>query len=313
MSRSALARLGLLACIWGASFLFIKVSLEGMSPLQVVVGRLGSGTIVLLAICVLRGQGLPRGTALWGHLLLMGIVANVVPFFLFAWAEQRISSGLAGLLNGSTPLFTMAIALAALPEERGSPGRLAGLLLGFVGVVIVVAPWRATPPDPVAGTDGSALAGQLACLAAAALYGAAFVYTRRFLSNRGLAPLVLSAGQLAAATAVMLVLAPLYVRAPMTLTVPVVASIAVLGAIGTGLAYLLYYGLIRDAGATAASTVTYLVPVVAVTLGILVLGEPLSWTVFVGGAVVVLGVAQAEGRLDRVSPLPARPRVRAGP
>lgn len=290
MTRSALLRLVLLALIWGSSFLLIKFAIEGLSPTQVVLGRLAAGAAVLLVILAVRGERLPTDRAVWGHLALLGIVANIIPFFLFAWGEQRITSGMAGILNGTTPLFTLAFALLALSEERWSPQRFAGLLLGFVGVVVVVGPWN---------TDGrvNAVSGQLACLGAAACYGVTFVYTRRFLANRGYPPLALSAAQLLAATVMLGLAAPVVARGSMELTGLVVFSVLALGAVGTGLAYLLYYRLISEAGATTASMVTYLIPIVAVALGVMVQNDPVTWNLFVGAAIVIMGAALAEGRL----------------
>lgn len=290
MSRGSVARLALLATIWGSSFLLIKLALEGMTPTQVVLGRLSAGAAVLLAIVVLRRQPLPREPVVWAHLALMGVVANIVPFWLFGFGEQRITSGLAGVLNGTTPLFTLVVALLALPEERWSRTRGAGLLVGFVGVVLVVGPWDSNPLT-------SSLSGQLACLTAAACYGVAFVYMRRFLSQRGHPPLALAAGQMAAAAVELWLVAPLIGRGAIAWTPTVVGSVALLGAVGTGLAYLLNYRLIADIGATSASMVTYLIPIVAVILGVIVLDEPLTWNLFVGAAVVILGVMLAEGRL----------------
>lgn len=297
MTGASLARVGLLGCMWGSSFLFIKLALDGLSPLQIVLGRLLFGSLVLLAILAARGQRLPRRPVVWAHLTLMGVVANIVPFALFGWGEQRITSGLAGVLNGTTALFTMAFALALLPEERLTAARATGLLLGFAGVVVVVGPWDSNPLT-------SSLTGQLACLGAAACYALAFAYTRRFLAGRGYPPLVLGASQLAAATALMLAAAPVVAFDPPRLAPVVVGSLVALGVVGTGLAYLLYYRLIDDAGATSTSMVTYVIPVVAVVLGVVTLGEPVTWNLFAGGAVVVAGIALAEGRLDRWSPLP---------
>lgn len=297
MSPGGLARLGLLGSIWGASFLLIKFGLEGLSPTQLVLGRLAAGTLVLALVIAVRGVRLPREPALWGHLALMGVLANIIPFALFGFAEQRISSGLAGVLNGTTPLFTLLVAVLAArsPAQPAQPGdrltliRAAGLLVGFAGVVLVVAPWRG-------GTLDGGLAGTLACLLASACYGVAFVYTRRFISGSGYSPLALSFSQLGVATLLLAAAAPLVARGPVDLRPGVVAATAVLGGLGTGIAYLLNYRLIRDEGPTTASMVTYIVPVVAVVLGVLVLGEPLTWELFAGAAVVVLGVALAEGR-----------------
>ena len=290
MSRRSLIQLIVLALVWGASFLFIKLALEGLSPTQLVLGRLVAAVIVLLVIVAVTRVPLPRGWAVWGHLALMGIVANIVPFFLFAWAEERVTSGMAGILNGTTPLFTLAVAVAASTEEHLSPQRLAGFLLGFVGVVVVVGPWR-----PDGGVNE--ISGQLACLAAAACYGVAFVYTRRFLSQRGLAPLALSAGQLGVVAVLVGLTAPFTATDAMTLTPSVLGSILALGAGGTGLAYLLYYRIISDVGATTASLVTYLIPIVAVFLGVIVQDDPLTWNIFAGALVVIAGAAIAEGRL----------------
>lgn len=298
-------RLGLLGSIWGASFLLIKFGLEGLSPVQLVLGRLLAGTLVLALVATVRRARLPREPALWGHLTLMGLLANIIPFALFGFAEQRISSGLAGVLNGTTPLFTMLVAaLATLigwPGDRLTRTRLAGLLVGFAGVVLVVAPWRG-------GTLGGGLVGTLACLLASACYGVSFVYTRRFISGSGYSPLALSFSQLAMATVVLGIASPVVARGPVDLRPSVLATTAVLGALGTGIAYLLNYRLIRDEGPTTASMVTYVVPVVAVVLGVIVLGEPLTWELFAGAAIVVCGVALAEGRLSasrrRTAPSP---------
>jgi drug/metabolite transporter (DMT)-like permease len=166
-----------------------------------------------------------------------------------------------------------------------------------------VGPWDQNPLT-------SSIPGQLACLAAAACYGVAFVYTRRFLATRRYGPLELSAGQLCVATLMLLAAAPVVARDAIVLTSAVALSVLALGALGTGLAYLLYYRLIADAGATTASMVTYLIPVMAVILGVIVLAEPVGWNLFAGAAVVVFGVALAEGRLDRWTPFaPARPAV----
>lgn len=290
MTRSALARLGLLALIWGSSFLLIKFAIEGLSPTQVVLGRLVAGAVVLLVILAVRGQRLPTERAVWGHVALLAVVANIIPFFLFAWGEQRITSGMAGILNGTTPLFTLGFAVAALPEERLSRPRFLGFLLGFVGVVVVVGPWN--------GGDGvNALSGQIACLFAAACYGVAFVYTRRYVSGRGYPPLVVSAAQLLTGAVLLGLVAPVVADQPMDLTPLVVGSVLILGAVGTGLAYLLFYRLITDAGATTASMVTYVIPIVAVALGVAVQGDPLTWNLFVGAAIVIVGAAMAEGRL----------------
>lgn len=313
MDRANLIRFLLLALIWGSSFLFIEIALRGVGPHHVVVGRLVAGALVLLLIVAARGESLPRAWRLRIHLAALGIVGNILPFFLFAWAQQRITSGLAGILNGATPLFTLAIAVIALPDERFSRVRVAGLLLGLAGVVLVVGPWDQDPRT-------SSLAGQLACLGAALCYGVAFVYTRRFLSGFGHPPISLAAGQLTAAAVMAILIAPWLPAQPLAVTPLVTGSILLLGAGATGVAYPLFYRLVAQAGATTSSLVTYLIPVVAVTLGVVVLNEPVTWNLFVGAGVVILGIAVAEGRLGGTSSgepgerrAAARPSVDAPP
>ncbi len=308
MTRANLVRFGVLAGIWGSSFLLIKFALAGMTPTQLVLGRLLAGSAVLLVIVAVRREPLPRAPSLWGHLVVMGVIANLLPFFLFAWGEQRVTSGMAGVLNGTTPLFTLGVALLALPEERWSPARAAGLVLGFVGVVVVVGPWNIDQ-------RANAVTGQLACLGAAVCYGFALVYTRRYLIDRGFPPLALSAAQLLAATLMLAVVAPFVAADPVRLTPLVLGSVVALGAVGTGLAYLLFYRLIGDTGATTASMVTYLIPIVAVFLGVVVQDDPVTWNLFVGAAVVLFGAAVAEGRFRTrptidapVAPLPEAAR-----
>jgi drug/metabolite transporter (DMT)-like permease len=291
MSVSAFVRLLLLAAIWGCSFLFIKVALEGLAPTQIVLGRITLGAATLAAIVAVRHGRMPRDLATWAHLAFVSVLNNLLPFFLFAWGEQRVASSLAGIYNATTPLFTLLVAMAALPAERPTRARFAGIALGFLGVVVVLAPWR--------GVAGSSLTGQLACLTAGGCYGFGIVYTRRFLSGRGHAPLVLAAGQLICSSAILLLAVPLWAGHAPRLAPSVVASILALSILGTGIAYLIFYRLIGEIGATSASTVTYVIPLIAVALGVVALGEHIGWNDFAGAAVVVAGIAVAEGRLVR--------------
>ncbi len=289
MTRGVAGRLGLLAVIWGCSFLFIKVGLEGLSPTQVVLGRIVTGAVVLAVFAAVRRVPLPRRPAMWGHLLVVGVVANVLPFFCFAWGEAHgAPSSLAAVFNATTPLFTLLIAMAALPAERPSLRRAAGIGIGFVGAVVVLSPWEAS--------GGRALPGELVCVAAALCYGVGFVYTRRFVAGSGFRPVALAAGQLSCAAVVTLVLAPALAAGPIALSPRVVLSVAALGAFGTGIAYILNYRLVRDAGATTTSTVTYLSPIVAVALGVGLLGESFAWTSVLGTLLTLAGVAVAGGR-----------------
>ena len=311
VTRADLVRFTLLGVIWGSSFLFIAVALEGLTPAQIVLGRMVVGSLVLAGVCVSRRLRLPRSPALWGHLGVMAVIANLVPFTLWGFAEQRIASGTAGVLNATTPLFTLLLVATLQGTGRGTERigavQALGLGLGFVGVVVVVGPWQA-------GALEGSVAGGLAGLAAAACYGVSFVYTRAFVATSGEAPLALSTVQLGIGALLMLVATPALGPRPVTLDPVVVLSVLALGALGTGLAYQLYFRLLASVGATTASTVTYVIPLVAVGLGWLVLGEPLRWNLFAGGLVVVAGVALAEGRLRPVhSRRPSPPGAGAAP
>ena len=279
----------LLAAIWGSSFLFIKLGLDGLSPLYVALGRMAFGTATLLLLLVVRGDRLPRDPRLWGHLAVTAFLLNALPFSLFAYGETHVSSVLAGIWNATTPLLTMLVVVVALPEERLSTGRVVGLVIGFCGVLTVLGIW--------AGFEGGELLGNLACLGAAASYGLGFPYSRRFVAGRAESVLSLSAAQLLCGTAELAVVAPLATVGPDPLAPGVVASVFVLGTLGTGIAYILNNRVIREAGATTASTVTYLIPVFSTAAGLLFLGEGLSWNQPLGGLIVLLGVAVAQGRV----------------
>lgn len=292
MTRSAVFRLLGLGAVWGTSFLFIKIALRGMSPMQVALGRTVSGVAVLWLLIAARRLPVLRDARLWRHVAAGSVFATVLPFVGFAWAGERISSGMSGVYNATTPLMTLVVALLLLPEERATAERVGGVLLGLAGVAIVLGPWR--------GSDAANVwTGQLAALGSAASYGVGFNYTRRHLSGAGVPPLVLAASQLTVSTVALGVVTAVVGWEPLDLTPAVVGATLALGALGTGIAFVIYHGLIRDIGATSTSMVTFLIPLVAVALGVVVLDEPLRWNLFVGGAVVFGAVALAEGRLSR--------------
>jgi drug/metabolite transporter (DMT)-like permease len=289
-------RLLLLAFIWGWSFLFIKVAVEGMSPPTVAFTRVTLGAAVLLLALRRQGRSLPRDRQIWHRFIVAAVFANVVPFTLLAWSEQRITSALASVLNASTPLFT-AILAALYLKDRLKPVQAGGLVLGFVGVAVAA--------GIGAGDLGqSSLLGALAAVVAGLFYAIAFVYMRRHLT--GLEPTVAAAGQLMMASALSF---PFAVATTATdgldLNARRVLSITLLGVVGTGIAYVLNYRIIADLGATRASVVTYLIPVVAVTVGVVVLDEPFEWRLLAGGALILVGVLLLRGRrLPRV-PIPS--------
>jgi drug/metabolite transporter (DMT)-like permease len=295
------ARLLLLGAIWGMSFVLIKLGNRGFTPVQVSLGRMLFGLLAVAPV-LLAGRGrLPRDARTWAHLAVAAALVNSVPFTLFAFGEQHVSSVLAGIWNGTTPLFVLVVVLLTLPEERPTRERAAGLALGFAGVLVVLGAWR--------GVAHGELVGSAACLAAAILYGIGFPYLRRHLATGGLTVPVLAFGQLAMGTLQLALIVPFTGGLPDAAPAVPLAAVAALGAVGTGAAYLLNYSIIRDAGATTASTVTYLVPVFATIAGVALLGEPLSWNEPVGGLLVLLGVAASQGRV-RVSLLrPTSARV----
>jgi drug/metabolite transporter (DMT)-like permease len=287
------ARFFTLAVIWGLSFLFIKEAVQALAPLQVVAGRMVIGAAALLAFLAARSERLPRGIRTWAHLSVAATLNNMLPFTLFAYAEQRIGSALAGICNASAPLFAAVVALAALPDERLTRRRGLGLLLGFCGVFLILGAW-----DGLAGHDPT---GTLLALAGGLCYGVGFPYTRRFLTGSGNSSLSLAAGQLLCGSAVLAVLTPVLTSAPTRLPAASVLSVVALGALGTGVAYILNYGIIARAGATVAATVAYLMPLVSVLAGVAVLGERLAWNQPAGAAVIIAGAALAQTRA-RVSP-----------
>ena len=281
----------LLAAIWGSAFLLIKIGVRTISPWWVAAGRIVVGAAVLLVALGVTRARLPRGRV-WVHLAAMGLLWNSVPFVLFSWAETHITSVLAGLLNAATPLATVAALSMLVPEERPGRSRLIGVLIGFGGVVIVLGPWRG-----VGDLDGLAA---LAAVGGTICYGVGFAYQRRFLTHRAESILALTAGQLLAATAQIVVAAWLVSGLPSGAGASSVLAVIGLGVFATGLAYVLNARMIRDVGATVASTVTYVTPLFSTLLGTALLNESLTWNEPLGGLVVLVGVAGAQGRLEYV-------------
>ena len=272
-----------LALLWGSSFLWIKLALQGFTAVQIVFVRLLLGFLVLTPMVLARGLRWPRDGRIWAHLFVVALVSNAVPFVLISVAEETIGSNVAGLLNATTPIWTLLVAFTAGVDRRVTLPKAAGLTLGFLGAVVLFSPWQAA--NEIASWGG------LASLAAAACYGVGFVYAGRFLAGRGISPLVLSAAQLGAATVLLAVAMPFAGLTAPTWRIDAMASLLILGALGTGLAYVINYRIIEEDGPTIASTVTYLVPVVAVLLGWLVLGEVVTVAMLAGITLILGGVA----------------------
>lgn len=282
-----------LSAIWGASFALIKVAVDaGVPPLWVALWRCLLGAATLWAILVVRGERVPRDRALWVHSAVVAVLLNAVPFALFPFGETRVSSVLAGVMNATTPLFTLLFAVLTVPEERRPDARrLAGLGLGFLGVLTVLGAWH--------GLGAGATTGALACLAATCCYGAGYVYLRRFLSGRPESVTTLSALQVTCATAELVLVAPLAAGAPHWPGAGPALALLALGVVGTGLAFLLNMGLVRSAGTAVASAVTYVMPLWSTAIGAAVLHEPVGWNALVGGALVIVAVALTRPRRAR--------------
>ena len=285
-------RFVLLAAIWGMSFVFIRLGVESFEPLQVAFGRLALGAITLSTILLLRHERLPRARRTWGHLVVAAFFMNAAPFTLFAYGEQRVPSALAGIWNATTPLLALPVVVALLPDERVTSWRLGGLFIGFFGVLTVLGAWTGA----VASDGGTDLVGDAMCIAAAGCYAIGYPYARRFLSSTGHTPVVLSTSQILVAVVEVGIVTVLFTRPPTEVQPQSVAAVIALGVLGTGIAYILNYSLLRDAGATITTTVTYLLPIVAVIAGVVLLDEPLTWNEPLGAAIIIGGAVLAQGR-----------------
>ncbi|MFF4672199.1 DMT family transporter [Streptomyces sp. NPDC001279] len=288
-------RFGALALIWGFSFLLIKVGTHGYAPFQVTLGRLLAGTAVLAAAMAVRRVRLPSGARTWCHLAVAAFFLNALPFSLFAYAELSIPSTLAGICNATSPLWGMALSLVALSEDRPTRRRVAGLGLGFLGVLTVLGGWQ--------GFSGLDFGGTAMALLASLCYPIGWIYVRRTLSGTGASALALTGGQLLLGTAQLALVTPLFTSAPEGFPLLPTLAVAALGALGTGFAMLVQFGLVEEVGPTTAQMVTYFIPVVATAAGVVVLGEQLSWNTLVGALVVLAGAV-----LTQSGPRGAGPR-----
>jgi drug/metabolite transporter (DMT)-like permease len=274
--------------IWGSSFLFIEQSLTFLSPAGVAFWRTFLGAVVLIAVIAVRRLELPKTLRPWLLMLVGGLFMSAIPATLFGFAQQQVSSSLASIMNASTPIFTVLAILIAFPAEKPKPQVILGLLIGLVGVGVVLGVWSGFGEnDPLA---------ILALVAAVGCYGFGSPFIRRFVEPLGLSREVAVFGQVSTSA---LVLAPLYLAGGVAHSTPTAAalgSILALGALGTGFAYILYYRLLATVGSPIASAVTYITPVIGVALGILLLGETLTWHEPVGALIVIAGAYVAQRR-----------------
>lgn len=287
-----------LAGIWGCSFLFIELGLESFTPTGVAFTRIAFGAVTLLVISAITRTALPPRWS-WKYVFIASLLWVSVPWMLFGFGQQYVTSALAGIINGATPLMTLLAILIAFPEEKPTMRRIAGLALGFLGILIVVGVWQGF-------SDNSGI-GVLALVAAIACYGTAFPFARRYLSGTGDRPAV---PPISLATGLMLF--GLIVTGPVVLFTGItdtaagtsvelssVLALAALGIFGSGIAYVLSFYVLQKSDATTSSTVTYLTPLVAVIVGAIVLGEHITWNEPIGGVLVVLGAAIAQGLIPR--------------
>jgi drug/metabolite transporter (DMT)-like permease len=297
--------LGLLSLLWGGSFFFYKVLVNALPPFTVVFGRVGLAALALNLLLIIRRDPMPVSPRLWGGFLVLGVFNCALPFCCFAWSELRISSGLAAILNAKTPIFAVLVASALPTGERMTVPRAAAVGFGFLGVIVLVG------PDALAATASTAglqrLPRELACLCAALSYAGVGFYGRRF---AGIAPIKIATGQITMAA---LVMAPLSlgIDHPWTLPAPslsVWAALAGIALISTAAAYMLFFRILNRVGASNLLLVTFLVPISALSLGAVALGERLAPSAFAGMALIGLSLIAIDGR-----PLAwVRLRLRAG-
>jgi drug/metabolite transporter (DMT)-like permease len=282
-----------LAVLWGGSFFFNGVAARELPSFTLVWLRVTIAAVALLLVLRARGERLPVDRRFWPAFLGMGLLNNVVPFALIVWGQHHIASGLASILNATTPLFTVLVANWLTADEKLTGLKAAGAAVGFIGVVAMIG------PAALAGL-GTGVLAQLACLAGALSYAFAGIYGRRF-RRMGIAPIPTAAGQVSA-SAILLLPAMLLVDHPWQLAPPHLATWAAVlgvGLLSTALAYVLYFRILAAAGATNLLLVTFLIPVTAILLGALVLGETLQQRQFLGMALIGAGLACIDGRLPR--------------
>ena len=280
-----------LGLVWGCSFIFIKQGLEFLTPVGVAFGRCALGAMTLLLIVKIRGVKLPTERKTWIALWVVSLLLNVFPGILFAFAEQRVTSILAGIINAGTPLTTLIFLFLFFRTEKIAKHQILGLLIGGLGVLTVLGIWK--------GIGSSSLSGTIALLGAITCYGLSFPIIRKHLTPLKLRAEALAAGQV---TAGAITLLPFYlingIAKDEYRTGPILSMIT-LGVFGSGLAYIWNFQIVERAGSSIASTVTYLTPVVAVFVGWIFLGEHITWHEPIGGAIVLLGAATSQGRFTK--------------
>lgn len=282
-----------LSVLWGGSFFFSKVALSELPPLSVVLARVSIAALALFVYLRLSRQFLPADATTWTAFLGMGLLNNLIPFTLLFWGQTQIASGLASILNATTPIFSILVAHALTSDEGITRNKLVGIILGFSGVTVLMA-------GNAIKTEAMPLLPLLACLGAALSYGFAGVFGRRF-RRMGISPATSAFGQVSATTLMMIPVVAL-VDTPWHLPMPgmtTVAALLGLGLLSTALAYILFFRILAVGGAINSSLVTLLIPVSAILLGYLFLGERLASNHFAGMGLIALGLLSIDGRLYR--------------
>jgi drug/metabolite transporter (DMT)-like permease len=290
-----------LSLLWGGSFLFNGILVRELPPFTIVAARVALAAVALWTIVRLSGHAVPRSREVWLAFLGMGVLNNVIPFSLIVWGQTHIASGLASILNATTPLFAVVVAHLLTQDEKMTGSRLVGVLVGFLGVAMMIGP-------SVLSDLGTNVLAQLAVLGGAVSYAFAGIFGRRF-HRMGLPPLLPAAGQVTA-SALLMVPVALIVDRPWTLAAPSFeawAALAGLAFLATALAYVIFFRILSTAGATNLMLVTFLIPVSAILLGALVLGEVLAPKHFLGMALIAVGLAAIDGRLVRLLLAKRRP------
>ena len=278
-----------LGIVWGCSFIFIKLGLEFLTPIGVAFGRVCLGAVTLLVWARFKEIALPKGKIMWLHLWVVSMLLNVIPGILFAYAETEVTSILAGIINAVTPLMTLLAIMIAFREEKPKNYQVIGLLTGFIGVLTVLGAWQGLGDNPAIAV--------IALLSAVACYGVSYPYSRKFVLPKKLKAESLAAGQLTMGAVTLL---PLFLIDGASIsgysTGPILAMLT-LGILGSGFAYIWNFQIMEAAGSAIASSVTYVTPVVAVIVGIIFLGEGVTWYEPVGGLIVLLGAAISQQRI----------------
>ena len=293
MNATEWALLIALSILWGGSFFFVGIAVKELPPVTIVTLRVSIAALVLLAVCRFMGHNLPKRPEVLRAFFAMGLLNNIIPFCLIVWGQTHIASGVASILNATTPLFTVIVAHMLTADEKLSANKLAGVVIGFAGVATMIGPSALTG-------ESSSLWGQLAILGAAISYSFAGIFGRRF-KVMGVPPLVTATGQISASTLMLIPLA-LVVDQPWSLPMPsgqTWAALFGIALLSTALAYLIFFRILSSAGATNLALVTFLIPVSAILLGSLVLGEQLATKHLIGMAMITAGLVAIDGRLLR--------------